>query len=63
MPARCTKQQRQQCVTTIMPRQGQYALDSQAATAMPPPDRRIERIADLLAHDAPGLTPPRENHP
>jgi hypothetical protein len=63
MPARCTKLQKQQRVITLLPRQGQYPLHSQAATAMPPPDRRIVRIAELLAHDAPGLTPPSENHP
>lgn len=41
-----------QRVTTIFARQGQFALDAQAMAALPPADRRIERIADLLAHDA-----------
>jgi len=41
-----------QRVTTVFARQGQFALDAQAMAALPPADRRIERIADLLAHDA-----------
>jgi FMN phosphatase YigB (HAD superfamily) len=35
-------------VTTIFPRQGQYALD---ANAYRPADVTVERIADLLTHD------------
>ena len=34
-------------LTTVFPRQGHYARDSQAAT-YPPPDVSIERIGDLL---------------
>ncbi|HYN62816.1 MAG TPA: HAD family hydrolase [Rubrivivax sp.] len=41
-----------QRVTTVFARQGQFALDAQAMAALPPADRRIDRIADLLAHDA-----------
>jgi FMN phosphatase YigB (HAD superfamily) len=54
------KQQWQQHVTTILPRQGQYAWAADAAALRPSPDHRIEHISELLAHDAPGLTPPRE---
>jgi FMN phosphatase YigB (HAD superfamily) len=43
-------------VTTVLPRQGQYAHDAQAlAAASPAPDFAIERIGDLLAHDLPAL--------
>jgi FMN phosphatase YigB (HAD superfamily) len=34
-------------LTTIFVRQGHYALAAQADTTLPPPDRVIERIADL----------------
>jgi FMN phosphatase YigB (HAD superfamily) len=49
------KQQWQQRVTTILPRQGQYALAATGQSGGPAPDRQIEHIADLLAHDAPSL--------
>jgi len=39
-------------VTTVFPRQGQYARDAQA---YPPADLTVERIGDLLSHDLPGL--------
>jgi len=43
-------------VTTVLPRQGQYAHDAQAlAAASPAPDFAIERIGDLLTHDLPAL--------
>ncbi|HTO48951.1 MAG TPA: HAD family hydrolase [Burkholderiales bacterium] len=42
-------------VTTVLPRQGQYAHDAQALAAGPAPDFAIERIGDLLAHDLPAL--------
>jgi FMN phosphatase YigB (HAD superfamily) len=38
-------------VTTILPQQGHYALDSEAATRFPPADIIIERIGDLLKLD------------
>ncbi len=57
------KQQWQQRVTTILPRQGQYAMAAEATAVLQPPDHCIAEIAELLAHDAPGLTPPREQHP
>jgi len=34
-------------LTTVFVRQGHYALDAQANTYLPPPDRVIERIGDL----------------
>jgi FMN phosphatase YigB (HAD superfamily) len=39
-------------VTTIFPRQGQYARD---AKAYRPADLTVERIGDLLTHDVPAL--------
>jgi FMN phosphatase YigB (HAD superfamily) len=36
-------------LTTVFPRQGQYALDPQALADHPAPDLTIERIADLRA--------------
>jgi FMN phosphatase YigB (HAD superfamily) len=42
-------------VTTIFPRQGQYARD---AKAYRPADLTIERIGDLLTHDLPELVSP-----
>jgi len=41
-------------VTTIFPRQGQYARD---AKAYRPADLTVERIGDLLSHDLPELLP------
>jgi FMN phosphatase YigB (HAD superfamily) len=38
-------------VTTVLPRQGQYAHDAKVMTALPPPDVTIERIGDLLDYD------------
>jgi FMN phosphatase YigB (HAD superfamily) len=38
-------------VTTIFPRQGQYAHDARAISTLPPADVTIERIGDLLDHD------------
>jgi FMN phosphatase YigB (HAD superfamily) len=42
-------------VTTVFPRQGQYAHDSKILAANPPADVTIERIGDLLAYDLPTL--------
>jgi hypothetical protein len=41
-------------VTTVFPRQGQYAHDSKAA-ACPPADLTVERIGDLLNYDLSAL--------
>ena len=40
-------------VTTVLPRQGQYAHDAKVLAATPAPDFTIERIGDLLTHDLP----------
>jgi FMN phosphatase YigB (HAD superfamily) len=41
-------------VTTILPRQGQFALAADAAS-YPAPDLAVERIGDLVAYDLPAL--------
>jgi len=38
-------------VTTVLPRQGLYALDAKVISALPPADLTIERIGDLLDYD------------
>jgi len=38
-------------VTTVLPRQGQYAHDPGILAAFPPPDVAVDRIGDLLAYD------------
>ena len=38
-------------VTTVFPRQGQYAHDPKVISALPPADVTIERIGDLLDYD------------
>ena len=38
-------------VTTVLPRQGQYAHDAKVLSALPPPDVTIEHIGDLLDHN------------
>lgn len=38
-------------VTTVLPRQGQYAHDAKVMSALPPPDVTIEHIGDLLDYD------------
>ncbi|MEA2801946.1 MAG: hypothetical protein QOE49_2041 [Rhodospirillaceae bacterium] len=42
-------------VTTVFPRQGQYAHDAKVISALPPADVTIERIGDLLDYDLPRL--------
>lgn len=49
------KQHWQQRVTTVLPRQGQYAQDAAALAAGPAPDRQVEHIGELLTHDAHSL--------
>jgi FMN phosphatase YigB (HAD superfamily) len=54
------KQVWKQRVTTVLPRQGIYALDQDVLSAFPPADVTIERVGDLLdldparLHQAPG---------
>jgi len=38
-------------VTTVLPRQGQYANDARVVASLPPADLTVERIGDLLAYD------------
>jgi FMN phosphatase YigB (HAD superfamily) len=42
-------------VTTVFPRQGQYAHDQAALAKYPPADVTVERVADLLGHDLSAL--------
>jgi hypothetical protein len=42
-------------VTTVFPRQGQYALDPAVVAAYPPADITVEHIGDLLEHDLAAL--------
>jgi FMN phosphatase YigB (HAD superfamily) len=42
-------------VTTVLPRQGQYANDRDVVASLPIPDLIVERIGDLLAYDFPTL--------
>ena len=46
-------------VTTVLPRQGQYAHDAKVLSALPPADMTIERIGDLLDFDLARLSRPR----
>jgi hypothetical protein len=47
-------------VTTVFPRQGQYAHDAKVISALPPADVTIDRIGDLLDLDLSRLgLPPR----
>jgi FMN phosphatase YigB (HAD superfamily) len=46
-------------VTTVFPRQGQYAYDAKVISALPPADVTIERIGDLLDFDLARLSRPR----
>jgi FMN phosphatase YigB (HAD superfamily) len=48
-------------VTTVFPRQGQYADDPKIIAACPPPDVTVERIGDLLDHDLPALVAGRKS--
>ena len=42
-------------VTTVFPRQGQYAHDAKVVAACPPADLTVERIGNLLDYDLPAL--------
>lgn len=43
-------------LTTVFPRQGHYALDTQAIAGLPPADITIERIGDLVNYDLESLS-------
>jgi len=47
-------------VTTVLPRQGQFAHAADAASYRPAADLTVERISDLLAHDFGNFVPARE---
>ena len=38
-------------VTTVMPRQGQYANDARVVASLPPADLTVERVGDLVAFE------------
>ena len=42
-------------VTTVLPRQGQYANDAAVVASLPAADLTVERIGDLLSYDFPAL--------
>jgi FMN phosphatase YigB (HAD superfamily) len=42
-------------LTTVFPRQGHYALDPKVLATYPPADITLDRIGDLVRHDAPAL--------
>jgi FMN phosphatase YigB (HAD superfamily) len=42
-------------VTTVLPRQGQYANDASVVASLPAADLTVERISDLLGYDFPTL--------
>ncbi len=42
-------------VTTVFPRQGQFAHDPEVIVSNPPADVTVERIGDLLTYDLPEL--------
>ena len=46
-------------VTTVLPRQGQFAHAADAASYRPAADLTVERIGDLLAHDFANFGPTR----
>jgi hypothetical protein len=43
-------------VTTVFPRQGQYAQDPSVIAACPPADFTVERIGDLLNYELSALS-------
>src|SRR5215471_15783522 len=42
-------------VTTVLPRQGQYANDAAVLASLPAADLTVERVGDLLTYDFPDL--------
>jgi len=42
-------------VTTVLPRQGQYANDTAVVASLPGADLTVERVGDLLSYDFPAL--------
>src|SRR5205814_366867 len=50
-------------VTTVFPRQGQYAHDPNILAACPPADLTVERIGDLLQYDLSALLASQQSVP
>jgi hypothetical protein len=48
-------------VTTVFPRQGQYADDPTILAKCPPADLTVQRIGDLLDYDLPALVAGQES--
>ena len=46
-------------VTTVFPRQGEFAVDPVALASYPPADITVERISDLLSFNLSDLIPAR----
>jgi hypothetical protein len=44
-----------QRVTTVFPKQGHYAFDSNALAEYPPADIELAKIGDLLTYDLPAF--------
>jgi len=42
-------------VTTVLPRQGQYANDAAVVASLRAADLTVERVSDLLTYDFPAL--------
>jgi hypothetical protein len=45
------KKVRRARVATVLPRQGEYALDAKVMSALPPAGLTVERLGDLLDYD------------
>jgi FMN phosphatase YigB (HAD superfamily) len=48
-------------VTTVFPRQGQFARDAKVVASFPSADVTVERISDLLAYELPALIAGRQS--
>jgi len=48
-------------VTTVFPRQGEFALNPVTLTSYPAADVTVDRISDLLSYDLPALLPGRRS--
>jgi FMN phosphatase YigB (HAD superfamily) len=48
-------------VTTVFPKQGEFALDLKALASYPAADIAVDRISDLLSYDLPDLLPGRQS--
>ena len=57
------KKARRSRVTTVFPRQGQYAHDRKIIAECPPADLTVERIGDLLDYDLSALVAGQQSVP